>query len=390
MSLTSFIYLLYLISSITLSVDAKRFSPRRKVGTWGSDITEIICITKPDFRKNYDVFKKIDRAFLRTKNIPVLPPRRHSISKLQSEYLGVLAYAILIPLDYEGIRIAGQDKETPALMKYIRWEIEERIKLNFRASGDPKKYPFEECNWGTLRMEAKPRGEEWYQIPPKDISDKQPSWWPPEPSFEEKLPNSDISIARNSLPDLSSLSWPLPIKYHNQAQESYQIQSSYYHNKDPGKGVVVYILDTGFDRSHPDLRNAKVQDWVSGGLFPAEKGTDEPLYDGMGPHGSGVASKIAGMITGVAQGAEIIPASCVDGDRQIRTYSILDCMIKTYDHIRKNNSDKPCVINFAMNLRGIGESVLANLLKEFNKLRNVAFVTSAGNKSPVSNHPVCG
>ncbi|MEV5203587.1 S8 family serine peptidase [Streptomyces sp. NPDC053720] len=79
-----------------------------------------------------------------------------------------------------------------------------------------------------------------------------------------------------------------------------------------GKGARVAVLDTGYDRDHPDLKNAVVasQDFTGGG--------DVQDMQGHGTHvssiiaGSGAAS--AGRYAGVAPGAELVEGKVLDND----------------------------------------------------------------------------
>ncbi|MCX4862946.1 S8 family serine peptidase [Streptomyces sp. NBC_00825] len=79
-----------------------------------------------------------------------------------------------------------------------------------------------------------------------------------------------------------------------------------------GKGTKVAVLDTGYDRNHPDLKNAVVasQDFTGDG--------DVQDMQGHGTHvssiiaGSGAAS--AGRYAGVAPGAELVEGKVLDND----------------------------------------------------------------------------
>lgn len=73
--------------------------------------------------------------------------------------------------------------------------------------------------------------------------------------------------------------------------------------EEPGAGVVVSILDSGVDRSHPELVHC-----VSGSYalpFLGEIAIEEPSIDPIG-HGTSVAALVAGKSFGVAPAAKIV------------------------------------------------------------------------------------
>ncbi|KAK6515901.1 Secreted subtilisin-like serine protease sub4 [Arthrobotrys megalospora] len=326
------------------------------------------------------LFESLDRALVRPggalRRIPLLPPRRNSVFQIKSIYLGVWAYTILVPRNYYSLK--GTDRRASEALQKLLEDINKILQIYFKAKKKP--YPFEGCFFDSSPIPKTSRGEEWYQVPATDSG--WPEWWKGERN-EKSLSDSDIDISRNALGELPSLSWPWPQQY--RSKSAHRVKYSYYHYKEPGKGVVVYVLDSGVDPDTPDLEDANFQDWILGGLFPSEERTDINFSsDMLSPHGTAVAGKIAGERTGIAQKAEIMAASCADGHGQLQTSTVLDCFLKTYDHVRKHNSNKPCVINFSIYLpsQKARDALYIDIMNEFNKLKNVVFVQSAGNGRP--------
>ncbi|KAK6538845.1 serine protease [Orbilia ellipsospora] len=202
----------------------------------------------------------------------------------------------------------------------------------------------------------------------------------------------EVEITRNAWEGLPILSEP---KDEMQLTRVKRIKNSYYHYRNPGKGVVIYAYETGCIVNHPEFEGTKFQDWISSGWFPGEEGAD-PWFEG--PHGTTVVDKIAGKYGGIAQEAEIVVVSYIDGNQQVDYDTLLDALLKMYDHIRLHNNGRPCVINMATVLytyetedsdpdadidRAMKKSY-EDILGELLKLENVIIVTSAGNEDPVS------
>jgi major intracellular serine protease len=91
------------------------------------------------------------------------------------------------------------------------------------------------------------------------------------------------------------------------------------HNEQ-GEGIVVAVLDTGIDTTHPDL----IPNIIGGRNFTPE-GSPEDFTDNNG-HGTHVAGTIAGngKIKGVAPKAKILTCKVLDGDGSGSYYSIIE------------------------------------------------------------------
>ena len=75
-----------------------------------------------------------------------------------------------------------------------------------------------------------------------------------------------------------------------------------------GSGVVICVVDSGIDLSHPDLRGVKLSGWKD-----FVNGNNE-TYDDEG-HGTSMAGIIVsnGGLSGVAPGVELLVAKAIDG-----------------------------------------------------------------------------
>lgn len=78
-----------------------------------------------------------------------------------------------------------------------------------------------------------------------------------------------------------------------------------------GEGVVVCIVDSGIDLSHPDLRSLVLKGWLD-----SVNGIDEP-YDDEG-HGTAMSGIIVadGGLKGVSRGVDLLIAKAIDGEGQ--------------------------------------------------------------------------
>ena len=78
-----------------------------------------------------------------------------------------------------------------------------------------------------------------------------------------------------------------------------------------GKGVVLCVVDSGIDLSHPDLRNLEIKGW-----FDAVNGLDEP-YDDEG-HGTAMSGIIVanGGLKGISREVDLLVAKAIDDQGQ--------------------------------------------------------------------------
>ncbi|KAK6513677.1 hypothetical protein TWF506_008116 [Arthrobotrys conoides] len=180
----------------------------------------------------------------------------------------------------------------------------------------------------------------------------------------------------------------------------------FWNYESPGKGQVVFVIDSGFGCDVRELRDVKYGEWIHAGSFPGdrkgpEKGRQYSQDDSL--HGCVVISKIAGRLLGAAQDATIIPVTFSSG-RPPGCHSalgVVDAFVKVYDQVRSVYKKTNCLVNLSLllpifyfkpieqaNLESFRsvyglqppfDSALHYLLKEFSKLPNVIVVISAGN-----------
>ncbi|KAK6535980.1 hypothetical protein TWF281_000228 [Arthrobotrys megalospora] len=199
--------------------------------------------------------------------------------------------------------------------------------------------------------------------------------------------NDEVIAFRDAAPGLPILSEPRDLSLAGDDK----IYSTYFHYKNPGEGVIVYIFDLDCDIDHwasyPEFDEITFQSWIPGGDFPLEPFTGDHMV-----HGSMMLAKIAGRSTGIAQKAIINLVTAADATGASGTFTIIDALLKMYDHIRTYNPHKPCIINMSMDLDyvisveatgvTIGKSDIKDLLMEILKLDNIILVSAAGNAKP--------
>ncbi|KAK6506616.1 subtilisin-like serine protease [Arthrobotrys musiformis] len=122
---------------------------------------------------------------------------------------------------------------------------------------------------------------------------------------------------------------------------------SFWNYEGRGKDQVVYVMDSGCDMNHPEVRNVKFRkDWIFGGtILQGDEKVDALDYIHY-KHGTPVTGKIAGERTGVAQEAEIVVVKMTDGRGSINHDTIINSFVKVYDDILKNPG-RNCIINFS-------------------------------------------
>ena len=86
-----------------------------------------------------------------------------------------------------------------------------------------------------------------------------------------------------------------------------------------GEGVVVCIVDSGIDLSHPDFKSLVLKGWLD-----SVNGIDEP-YDDEG-HGTAMSGIIVadGGLKGVSRGVDLLVAKAIDGEGQGDAGSVAD------------------------------------------------------------------
>ncbi|KAK6362767.1 hypothetical protein TWF730_000222 [Orbilia blumenaviensis] len=199
--------------------------------------------------------------------------------------------------------------------------------------------------------------------------------------------HDEVVAQRNAPTGLSILSAPRP-----QDSGNYQrLDDVYFHYKNPGAGVVVYVLELGLNILHTEFEEVVFEDWIAGGVPPLDPFTGEP--DG-NYHSGGMVAKIVGKTTGIAQNASIVFSAVMDGTNNESAFSKFDAFLKTYDHIRSRNSNKPCIISISigfwadpspllgptMRKKVIAyQDTMIDILVALTDLDNVIIVAAAGN-----------
>lgn len=144
-----------------------------------------------------------------------------------------------------------------------------------------------------------------------------------------------------------------------------------------GDGVVVAVIDTGVDASHPDLEGKVLQGWDS--MDPAGRGTSDP--NGHGTHVAGIiaASTNNGVgIAGMAPKVSILPVRVLDRTGNGDDGELALGIIWAAD----NGAD---VLNIS-----IGGAVPSTLLEgalDYALAKEIVVVVAAGNDAMVGNVP---
>ena len=145
----------------------------------------------------------------------------------------------------------------------------------------------------------------------------------------------------------------------------------------PGDGILIAILDTGIDASHPDLKGQIAR----GGRYfdgNSDEGNAEPdsYHDGNG-HGTHVAGIIAAAknglgVTGVAYGAKLLPIKVLSDDGRGYDSAIVAGMIYAIDSGAR-------ILNLSFG--GFGYSEVYDDAVAYAREHGVLIVTAAGNSS---------
>ncbi|KAK6538293.1 hypothetical protein TWF694_011172 [Orbilia ellipsospora] len=389
-----FLFFCQIYLGAAYSYDADLFLKQPVVGTWaypGGRISErsFACIVKASLRKNKASFEILDDLFdPNTGELShyLLPPRKFSIYRVQSQYLGNLFYIFDI-----GLRAVDED---PSIIRELEFDIEEKFKTQGRADD----YPFDDCYQNRNGYDAEPAASattRWYDVPVKTPQLRKPTSTPtpktPDLTTLETvsplapIPTNQILVIRDAPQELVLLSSPRQGTQGLPSDLPPKIKGTFYNWGMPGNGVVVYVLDTGCDRSHPEFKNANFEDWIDIGRFPLERGTD--VWQNY--HGSIMSAHISGDTVGVSQYAGLVNVPFFDGTLGFELTTALEVLAKTFDHIKSNNSHRPCILNLSWGFN-LGDDIpfiralFGDILKELTNLGNVIIVTSAGNDSPAT------
>ena len=101
--------------------------------------------------------------------------------------------------------------------------------------------------------------------------------------------------------------------------------SRYYYYSAAGEGITVYIIDSGANPTHPEFRSGVIKRWIY--TFDSVPVESDHHIDG---HGSCIASKIAGVESGVAKKASLVIVKAMP-----EVSSSLDALMKVINDLRK-------------------------------------------------------
>ncbi|KAK2027498.1 subtilisin-like protein [Colletotrichum zoysiae] len=195
-------------------------------------------------------------------------------------------------------------------------------------------------------------------------------------------PIGDSVVQTNAQPALAAISLPLELNAEGYTPSNY---SGYVYPKEAGKGVTVYLIDTGANPNHREFKDAKgTKRW----LFATQ---DRAERDGR-DHGSCTQSLVNGPMYGSAKEADIVIVSI--GPRP-EMENIISAMILVYLDVVKNKLQGKAVVNAsvgtrllapATNTRGetpgfIDQQKVATYKSALQLLvdEDVVFVTASGN-----------
>lgn len=142
-----------------------------------------------------------------------------------------------------------------------------------------------------------------------------------------------------------------------------------------GKGVIIAIIDTGVDYTHPDLGGCLgVECRVVGGYDIVDDDPDPFDEHGHGTHVAGIAAG-TGLSSGIAQGAKILAY------RALNEFGS-GTMANVIEAIQRAVNDGANIINMSLGARGIPLDNPLNLAVREAVNMGVLVVASAGNNGP--------
>ncbi|KAK6362768.1 hypothetical protein TWF730_000223 [Orbilia blumenaviensis] len=364
-----------------------------KVGRWNTE--KILCPLNPGFRHDNPTFELInDMVTSRPVSQWIMSPRKYSYFPIKSEYIGTWAYIFTV---------GPANRPTRAVVNRLTLDM----KAYFQSIDE--EYPFELCFIGyayptAIVMKKKP--SDFYAARKAAIEyheaalAKRPKRLKREfirRGTLTRLETKEEVVAGVGLPGVPEISFPrAPIELYNEFSTSEVGKVTYFHYSSAGEGVVVYVVDSGCALGHNEIKPIIFQDYINAGDFPGD-----PFTDGLtsGIHGTQMVTKIAGRTSGIARKASIVMVAIRDGEFLMSLASILDGLMKMYDHIQKYNSNRPCIINISARLTAVftptgqesgtnlrilklENNIMKRLLERFTNLKNVVIVTGAGNDKP--------
>ena len=129
------------------------------------------------------------------------------------------------------------------------------------------------------------------------------------------------------------------------------IPSEYQYDPSGGKGITVYVVDSGAGTQNPEYINIPgSKRW----LFPGFGPTPDKDQDDKRNHGSCVLSKVASPTFGVAKNVDVVivklQASTSGGGFSILSSTLADALIEVKKDIQDNKLQGKAVINFSFGL----------------------------------------
>ena len=174
---------------------------------------------------------------------------------------------------------------------------------------------------------------------------------------------SDIRIKASKVQ--SSAPWGLSRISHKETSASRNLTAYEYDDSATGRGISVYVIDTGINTKHRDFgRRAKF------GSNTSPEPSDNNDNNG---HGSHCAGTIAGTKYGVAKGATVVALKALDGEGAGENSNILDAI----DWVAK--TAKPYKSVVSMSLGGEFSQALNDAVEGLVK-SNIVVVCAAGNE----------
>lgn len=160
--------------------------------------------------------------------------------------------------------------------------------------------------------------------------------------------------------------------------------SRYFYYSAAGEGISVYVIDSGANPTHPKFRSGVIKRWIY--TYDCAPQESDLHIDG---HGSCIASKIAGVESGVAKKASFVIVKAMPA-----MSSSLDALTKVANDLRKRQLDGETlpgynVLNIVWRLKfrqGKGELIQetpTSLISKMIKVYGLVIVCAAS-KGPIS------
>ncbi|KAK6503098.1 hypothetical protein TWF481_008133 [Arthrobotrys musiformis] len=318
-------------------------------------------IIHPDHRIGSPELKRLLRAM----EAIAVPPRKHNVYEVKSKWMGTWMVVVAFPLTQNIPEIIDRlrckavlnhaftpSEDAAGHPELPRWIDPDAIE----GKKSPKR-PLDQDPDGETQARIikptidlanqtsqsfKPRGRPYER---RDTGGSSRTAKKSASGLGDDMEGLDVSRlqGRAALPEFRMISQPPDVNPFSQMTDAYI-------DREGGKGVLVYVADTGFDWSHREfsVRGEKtVRSWLFTGPMPKdEKGdnidpSDSDTYSGVQytPQGTWVASKIVGKRVGVAPRAELVVVRIVSGENAFLVSCQLEYILKIYDHWRETEAN---------------------------------------------------